>query len=169
MYEVNRAHSHSPTEQPGGLAAAYVLNRPDVPPVAWSSPVATIAALVVPGKYQNLGSGNRSRAITVSRLASSRCCSSACGTCTFARLTQSVDDPPKNRSLDRLGVCPSRFWPAHARLPWRVAITERARSKAKVATWPPLVPTLRRVTAGRPVFAVAVVYSPATEVAPARA
>ena len=154
---MNLGHSHSATEQPDGLAAAYVLNRPEVPPVAWSSPVATMAALWVPGKYQNRGSGSRSRTITVRRLASRRCCSSACGTCTLERLTQSVPEPPKNRSLDRLGVCPSRFWPAQARLPCRVAITERARSNAKVATWPPLVPTLRRVTAGRPVFAVAVV------------
>ena len=115
-----------------------------------------MTALCVLGKYQNLGTGNRSRAVTVTRLASSRCCSSACGMCALDRLTQSVAVlPPKKRSFDRFGVAPSRSWPAHARLPCRVAITERARSKAKVATWPPLVPTLRSVTAGRLVLVVA--------------
>ena len=32
----------------------------------------------------------------------------------------SVLDAPKNRSSERIGVKPSRSWPAHAGLPWRV-------------------------------------------------
>jgi hypothetical protein len=86
------------------------------------------------------------------RLASRRCCSSACGIRTLLKSSQSG----KKRSSERTGlISPSRFWPAQAMLPWRVATIDRARSKVNAAAWPPAEPTLRSVTAGRDVLAVA--------------
>ena len=72
-------HSHMTTEQPGELAAMCWSNRPSVPPSPWSSSVITTAAWWSRGKYQNRGSALRSRSISVIRLTSSRCCSSAWG------------------------------------------------------------------------------------------
>ena len=65
-----------------------------------------------------------------------------------------------------LSASPSRSWPAHAGLPWRVYTTERARSYVNAAAWPPLLPTARMVTAGFVVAVVAELYSVATAVAP---
>jgi hypothetical protein len=63
--------------------------RPAVPPTAWSSPVITIAALKSWGKYQKRGIGLRSLERSVTRFASRRCCSSACGIGSLPTLTQS--------------------------------------------------------------------------------
>ena len=119
-------HSQSATEQPAGLCA-LVLCRSGraVPPLPWSSPVMTTTAFSPRGKYQKRGSGLRSRFIWPIRLASRRCCSSACGIATLLRSTQSgCGSPaalPKNRSSERIGLrSPSRSWPAQAGLPWRV-------------------------------------------------
>src|SRR4051794_7136341 len=130
MYEVERRHSQFATEQPDGLLALYCSKRPAVPPVAWSSPVATTTAFLPRGKYHSRGNGLRLRDIVSIKLASKRCCSSACGTATFERSTQSALEPPKNRSSERImgGAWPSRSCPAQAGLPWRVCTTERARS-----------------------------------------
>ena len=117
--------------------------------------MAITTALRSRGKYQNRGSGFLSRFITWIRLASNRCCSSACGIATLLRLIQSVEPPPKNRSSDRIGDCPSRSIPTQAGLPWRVSAIDRGRSKVKAAAWPPLVPTSRSVTAGKVVAVVA--------------
>ena len=61
MYDVPRMHCQSATQQPGALNALYWLNRPTVPPLAWSSPVITIAAFRLRGRYQKRGSGLRAR------------------------------------------------------------------------------------------------------------
>ena len=81
-------HSHWATLHPAGLAAMNWSNRPAVPPPAWSSPVMITAALTPRGKYQNRGIGFLSAVSTPSRLASRRCCSSACGMATLLRSTQ---------------------------------------------------------------------------------
>src|SRR5215510_14458407 len=122
------------------------------------------------GRYQKRGSGLRSRSMTVMRLASRRCCSSACGMATLFRSTQlacgSLAEAPKNLSFERTGLRPSRSWLAHAGLPWRVYTTDLARSKANEAAWPPLLPTLFSVMAAAPVDAVALEYRVASELAP---
>ena len=64
----------------------------------------------------------------------------------------------KKRSCGRTGAVSlsvSRFCPAQAMLPCRVATTERARSYVNAAAWPPAEPTERRVTAGDAVGVVA--------------
>eukprot|EP00850_Spirogloea_muscicola_P004599 SM000019S05143 [mRNA] locus=s19:1140149:1149671:- [translate_table: standard] len=67
-----------------------------------------------------------------------------------------------NRSSERLGLIMSRSWPAHAGLPCLVYTTERAMSNVKAATWPPVTPTARKLTATSPVLAVAVAERLAT-------
>ena len=83
---------------------------------------------------------SRSKFIDRIMLASMRCCSSACGIATLLRSTQSGCGSdaalPKNRSSERLGAMPSRSWPLHAGLPWRVYTIERARSYVNAAAWP---------------------------------
>ncbi len=152
-------HSQLATEQPAGLSDWYWLKRPAVPPCAWSSPVMTTTAFSPRGRYQKRGIGLRSRAIVVTRFASKRCCSSACGMCILLRSIQSGwTSPaiaPKKRSFVRIGKTPSRSCPAHAGLPWRVRTTERERSYVNAAAWPPLDPTERSVTAGFVVEVVA--------------
>src|SRR5689334_25425615 len=73
------------SEQPAGLEAAFSEKRWTVPlgaspalPRPWSSPVSTTAALLPLGRYQKRGIGVL--AVSVIRLASRRCCSSAEGT-----------------------------------------------------------------------------------------
>ena len=80
---MERTHSQLATTQPGGLSALKRSKLLAVPPGAyageWSSPLITTAALLPRGRYQKRGSGSLSRSISVIRLSSSRCCSSACG------------------------------------------------------------------------------------------
>ncbi len=85
-------HSQLATEQPLGLAAMNWSKRPPVPPLAWSSPVMTTAAFLPLGRYQNLGNGLES--ISWIRLASRRCCSSACGMAILFGSTQSACRSP---------------------------------------------------------------------------
>src|SRR3954452_660078 len=125
MYEVERRHSQFATEQPAGLLALYCSKRPAVPPVAWSSPVATTTAFLPRGKYHSRGSGVRLRAVVSTRLASKRCCSSPCEIATLERSSQSATEPPKNWSSERIVAWPSLSCPAQAGLPWRVCTTER--------------------------------------------
>ncbi len=117
-------HSHWATEQPAALAALNWSKRLAVAPLAWSSPVMITAALSPRGRYQKRGIGFLSAVSVPSRLTSRRCCSSACGIATLLRSTQlgcgSNGALPKNRSSERIGEVPSRSWPAHAGLPWRV-------------------------------------------------
>ena len=99
-------------------------SAPPVPPLPWSSPVITTAAFSSRGRNQNRGSGFRSGFICPIRLASRRCCSSACGIATLSRSTQSGwTSPglaPKKRSSERIGwsAVPSRSSPG----PGRVAL-----------------------------------------------
>src|SRR3954452_11485761 len=137
MYDVERTHCQSLTEQPGELAAVFSEKRWIVPlgaspalPRPWSSPVSTTAALLPFGRYQKRGIGVL--AVWVMRLASRRCCSSADGIA--ARERSSHGRPlaalPKNMSSARTSPTASlsRSRPAHAGLPCRVSTTERERS-----------------------------------------
>src|SRR5690242_21220502 len=106
MKEVKRRHCQSSTLHPAGLLARYRSNRPLVPlvPGSSSSPVEITTAAAPPGRYQNFGSGLVFRLTYSIMFTSSRCCSSACGIDTLDRSTQSgADEPPKNRSSDRIG------------------------------------------------------------------
>ena len=82
-------HSQLSTEHPAGLAASSAENRGSTFSLPWLSTAITTTAFLPRGKYQNRGSGLRSAFIFRTRLASSRCCSSACGIATLVRFTQS--------------------------------------------------------------------------------
>jgi hypothetical protein len=114
------------------------------------------AAFLPCGRYQKRGSGFLFWLTCRIRLASRRCCSSACGTATLLRSIQSgcgsPEALPKNLSSERIGEKPSRSCVAQAGLPWRVWTMDVARSKVKAEADP--LPDPRVVTAG---FVVAVV------------
>ena len=101
MYDVPRTHAQAATLQPCGDASSKRSNWPIVPglPSPWSSPVITTAAFSPRGRYQKRGSGTRSSACCVIRLARSRCCSSACGIRTLLKSSQL----PAYRSFERIG------------------------------------------------------------------
>ena len=81
----------------------------------------TTAAGSPRGRYQNRGSGVRSRVICVIRFASSRCCSSACGIVHLAEV-----DPVVLRAAEEQVVGADRaravalLCRPSAGLPWRV-------------------------------------------------
>ena len=148
-----RAHSHRETTQPAGSPARIRSNRSSVPEgVPWSSAATTRTASASSGKYHHLGIGWLGAVVRVRRLPSTRICSSACGTWTESRSTQSGRTSPSRapwkRSLDRIGGVPSRSCPAQAGFPCLVSATERARSKVNAETVPPARPTRRTVTPG---------------------
>ena len=97
-----RTASRRPSIRPG-CRPRRRSNCPAVPPLPWSSPVSTTAAFPPRGRYQKRGSGVRSRFICVMRLASRRCCSSACGIATLLR-SQPVGRRTGRRSGSRLGL-----------------------------------------------------------------